>query len=123
MAQDAADALGFIAEYAKSGRSTCKQCKTAIADGELRIGKLVPNPYKAGSEMPLWYHRDCMFDNLRKGRAGKVRIYCEEDLKGFEGERSLGHHCCTLAILMHQHYDTLSLWICRPQESGQEGLR
>ncbi|PKA56486.1 Poly [ADP-ribose] polymerase 1 [Apostasia shenzhenica] len=29
------------AEYAKSGRSSCKTCKSAIAKDQLRLGKMV----------------------------------------------------------------------------------
>eukprot|EP00039_Didymoeca_costata_P007542 m.100957 g.100957 ORF g.100957 m.100957 type:complete len:99 (-) comp13730_c0_seq2:2933-3229(-) len=31
-------------EYAKSSRSSCRKCKSSIAQGTLRIAKLVQNP-------------------------------------------------------------------------------
>ncbi len=35
------DALPFRAEYAKSGRSSCKGCKSGIQQSELRLARLV----------------------------------------------------------------------------------
>lgn len=36
---------GFFAERAKTGRANCKKCKDKIDSGELRIAKLVTNPF------------------------------------------------------------------------------
>lgn len=80
---------GFQVEYAKSGRSTCKGCKSAIAQGELRIGKMVQSPHFDG-EIPLWHHRACLFkrekianealliglDNLRPDDAKSLKAQC-----------------------------------------------
>ena len=45
-----------ITELARSGRSTCKKCKTAIAKDVLRLGKV----FEAnGSQMKHWYHVAC----------------------------------------------------------------
>lgn len=33
--------LPFRAEYAKSGRSSCKACKSTIAAGELRLARMI----------------------------------------------------------------------------------
>eukprot|EP01104_Vermistella_antarctica_P004545 TRINITY_DN1497_c0_g1_i2.p1 TRINITY_DN1497_c0_g1~~TRINITY_DN1497_c0_g1_i2.p1 ORF type:complete len:368 (-),score=94.81 TRINITY_DN1497_c0_g1_i2:701-1747(-) len=80
------DARGFRVEYAKTGRSTCKdaKCKLPIATGEVRIAKMVQNPYTdSGADMPLWYHVQCVFDNLSRGRAGSKRIEVIDDLEGY----------------------------------------
>ena len=34
----------YCVEYAKSGRSTCKGCKSKIDLGEIRIGTITPGP-------------------------------------------------------------------------------
>ena len=48
-------------EYAKSGRSKCKKCKTAIEQGTFRIAKLVfDSRYDAWS--PNWYHPACFWE-------------------------------------------------------------
>lgn len=33
--------LPFVAEYAKSGRASCKICKQKIGEGSLRMGVMV----------------------------------------------------------------------------------
>lgn len=33
--------LPFLAEYAKSGRASCKACKTVIGKGDLRMAAMV----------------------------------------------------------------------------------
>lgn len=35
----------FIIEKAKSGRAACKKCKEKCAVGELRMGKVMANPF------------------------------------------------------------------------------
>lgn len=60
----------YCIEYAKTGRSGCKKCKTQIDKGVPRIGKITPNPFSDdGGEMKVWYHTRCMFETLkvRKG--------------------------------------------------------
>jgi len=37
--------LRFCVEYAKSGRSKCKGCGSAIEKGVVRLGKVVKNPF------------------------------------------------------------------------------
>jgi hypothetical protein len=45
-------------EPAASGRSKCRGCGQAIAQGELRFGERLPNPYAEG-EMTVWFHPQC----------------------------------------------------------------
>ena len=51
--------LPFRAEYAKSGRSSCKECKGKIEKGELRLAIMVP--FKGGEKIPNWYRLKCFF--------------------------------------------------------------
>ena len=48
---------GFKAEYAKSGRATCKGCSNKIEKSELRLGKMVTleNVETYIKEVPNWY--------------------------------------------------------------------
>lgn len=48
------ETLGFVAEYARSSRSTCRQCKQGIEENELRLGRLVPNPRYQKEPMANW---------------------------------------------------------------------
>lgn len=46
-----------IAEYAKSGRSSCKKCSETIAAKELRLG-LVTRDFR-GYDVTKWHHLGC----------------------------------------------------------------
>lgn len=39
------EAVPFAVEKAKTGRSACKKCKQKLAAGELRMSKVVDNPW------------------------------------------------------------------------------
>ncbi|KAL2247462.1 UNVERIFIED_CONTAM: Polynucleotide 3'-phosphatase ZDP [Sesamum indicum] len=52
----------IVAEYAKSGRSSCKKCSKAIASSSLRLGLVSKDP--RGFDMTKWHHLDCFpFNN------------------------------------------------------------
>ena len=50
--------MGGVFEIAPSGRAKCRGCARLIAQGELRFGDLLPNPYADG-DMTCWYHPLC----------------------------------------------------------------
>ncbi|KAG1667338.1 Poly [ADP-ribose] polymerase 1 [Nymphon striatum] len=50
----------FRAEYAKSGRSSCKGCKSSIAKDSLRLAIMIQSPMFDG-KVPNWYHESCFF--------------------------------------------------------------
>jgi hypothetical protein len=56
------DPADFKAEYAKSGRSSCKKCKEGIAKDDLRLARCVQSPHFDG-RMDTWYHFDCFFSS------------------------------------------------------------
>lgn len=64
------------AEYAKSGRSSCRTCKTPISKEVLRLGKMVQSPHFDGL-MPMWNHVSCI---LRKAK----QIKSCDDVEGIE---------------------------------------
>jgi hypothetical protein len=45
-------------EPAASGRAKCRGCARPIAQGELRFGERIPNPFAEG-ETTLWFHPLC----------------------------------------------------------------
>ena len=56
----------YCVEYAKTGRSSCKKCKSQIEKGVSRIGKVTPNPFSDdGGDMKVWYHMRCMFETFK----------------------------------------------------------
>ncbi|XP_020671975.1 poly [ADP-ribose] polymerase 1 [Dendrobium catenatum] len=64
------------AEYAKSGRSSCKSCKSAIDKDNLRLGKMVVATQFDGF-MPLWHHAGCI---LKK--ANQIKTF--DDVEGLD---------------------------------------
>ncbi|GKC36363.1 haloacid dehalogenase-like domain-containing protein, partial [Tanacetum coccineum] len=48
-----------MAEYAKSGRSSCKKCSEKIESKSLRLGSSSWDP--RGFENTKWYHVGCFF--------------------------------------------------------------
>uniref|UniRef100_A0A6I9R1H2 Poly [ADP-ribose] polymerase n=1 Tax=Elaeis guineensis var. tenera TaxID=51953 RepID=A0A6I9R1H2_ELAGV len=64
------------AEYAKSGRSSCKSCKNSIGKDELRLGKMVTATQFDGF-MPTWNHAGCIF---KKGN----QIKSVDDVEGID---------------------------------------
>lgn len=70
--------LPFRVEYAKSGRSSCRGCKTSIEQGSLRLAVMVQSGMFDG-KTPNWYHNACFF---KKQRPKSI-----DDIAHFEGIR------------------------------------
>ncbi|KAF6202111.1 hypothetical protein GE061_004509 [Apolygus lucorum] len=66
--------LPYRAEYAKSGRSTCKGCKTSIAKDVLRLAVMVQSPVYDG-KVPNWYHCMCFFGKQRPKTVGDIQHF------------------------------------------------
>ncbi|KAG8225244.1 hypothetical protein J437_LFUL008781, partial [Ladona fulva] len=73
-----AEDLPYRAEYAKSGRASCKSCKGSIAKDSLRLAVMVQSPMFDG-KVPNWYHSMCFF--------GKQRPKSVGDIDGFDSLR------------------------------------
>ena len=74
----------YVVGYAKLGTSGCRKCKIKIGKGELRVGKVVPNPFAdEGGDMRQWYHPLCMFETLLRTRANTKKIEESDDMEGF----------------------------------------
>ncbi|EEF41438.1 poly [ADP-ribose] polymerase 1 [Ricinus communis] len=67
------------AEYAKSGRSSCKTCKKPIDKEKLRLGKMVQATQFDGF-MPMWNHESCV---LKKAK----QIKSIDDVEGIDSLR------------------------------------
>ncbi|XP_032296678.1 poly [ADP-ribose] polymerase [Drosophila virilis] len=70
--------LPYMAEYAKSGRASCKGCKTVILKDSIRLAVMVQSPFHDG-KMPNWFHKDCFFKKQKPASVG--------DIKNFENLR------------------------------------
>ncbi|PSN54639.1 Poly [ADP-ribose] polymerase [Blattella germanica] len=65
------DDLPYRAEYAKSGRASCKGCKSPIAKDVLRLAVMVQSPMFDG-KTPHWYHFMCFFGRQRPKTIGDI---------------------------------------------------
>lgn len=69
----------IVAEYAKSGRSSCKKCSEKIDSKSLRLGLSIWDP--RGYENTKWYHSDCFFPL-------DVNLLSAESIEGFSQLKS-----------------------------------
>ena len=51
--------MAHLIEAAKSGRASCRTCKTTIGKGDLRLGEEVPNAFAPGEMTYSWHHLEC----------------------------------------------------------------
>lgn len=70
--------MPHIIEPAKSGRASCRTCRSPIAKGELRFGEEVPNAFAEGETTHQWHHLAC----AAKKKASQLR----EAMASYEGE-------------------------------------
>ncbi|XP_078256074.1 poly [ADP-ribose] polymerase 1 [Rhinoraja longicauda] len=61
----------FKAEYAKSGRASCKKCGESIAKDSLRLAIMVQSPMFDG-KVPHWHHYSCFWKRTRVGAPEEV---------------------------------------------------
>nr|GEX00658.1 HAD-like domain-containing protein [Tanacetum cinerariifolium] len=75
----------IIAEYAKSGKSSCKKCSEKIGSKALRLGLKVKDP--RGYDSVKWHHFKC-FGEMGSGSGCEVEaIKGFEELKGSDQEK------------------------------------
>ncbi|XP_062406361.1 poly [ADP-ribose] polymerase 1 [Sardina pilchardus] len=68
---DSQDDKLYKAEYAKSGRASCKKCKENIAKDSLRMAIMVQSPMFDG-KVPHWHHFSCFWQRAAVAAAGDV---------------------------------------------------
>ncbi|KAM8703187.1 hypothetical protein ACLKA7_007896 [Drosophila subpalustris] len=66
--------LPYMAEYAKSGRASCKGCKSPIPKDSVRLAIMVQSPFHDG-KVAQWYHKDCFFKKQRPASVGDIKNY------------------------------------------------
>ncbi|XP_049724171.1 poly [ADP-ribose] polymerase 1 [Elephas maximus indicus] len=66
----------YRAEYAKSGRASCKKCKENIPKDSLRMAIMVQSPIFDG-RVPHWYHFSCFW------KVGHTLPHPDVDVDGF----------------------------------------
>ncbi|CAB1435499.1 unnamed protein product [Pleuronectes platessa] len=83
MAESQEDKL-YRAEYAKSGRASCKKCKENIAKDSLRMAIMVQSPMFDG-KVPHWHHFSCFW--LRAAAQSPADIGGYSDLRWDDQEK------------------------------------
>ncbi|KAK5903551.1 hypothetical protein CgunFtcFv8_007323 [Champsocephalus gunnari] len=83
MAESQEDKL-YKAEYAKSGRASCKKCKENIAKDSLRMAIMVQSPMFDG-KVPHWHHFSCFW--LRAAAQSTADIAGYSDLRWDDQEK------------------------------------
>ncbi|XP_029448906.1 poly [ADP-ribose] polymerase 1 [Rhinatrema bivittatum] len=66
----------YRAEYAKSGRASCKKCRENIAKDSLRLAIMVQSPMFDG-KVPHWYHYACFWKQTSVHAPGDVDGFSE----------------------------------------------
>lgn len=87
--------MPHVIEPAPTGRAKCRGCGEKIAEGELRFGESVPNPFAEG-ETTHWFHPECgAFKRpepfLETLEARSEPLADAERLKA-EAQRGIAHH-------------------------------
>ncbi|KAM9552071.1 poly [ADP-ribose] polymerase 1 isoform 1-T1 [Salvelinus alpinus] len=81
---DAQEDKLYKAEYAKSGRASCKKCKENIAKDSLRMAIMVQSPMFDG-KVPHWHHFSCFW--LRASAHSPADIAGFSDLRWEDQEK------------------------------------
>ncbi|KAI3411871.1 Protein phosphatase methylesterase 1 [Globodera pallida] len=76
----------YGAEYAKSGRSSCKGCKQLISQSELRMAVRFASKFFDGMQ-ENWHHFECFWKKARKNEMNEAAIRGMEWLKWEDQER------------------------------------
>ncbi|XP_011098219.1 polynucleotide 3'-phosphatase ZDP [Sesamum indicum] len=102
----------IVAEYAKSGRSSCKKCSKAIASSSLRLGLVSKDP--RGFDMTKWHHLDCFpFNNSDS-------VSSAEAIAGFSSLKSIDQE--SVKKLMNE-VAQISEQVCRTDEKESKDTK
>ncbi|KAL7019197.1 hypothetical protein ACKWTF_011043 [Chironomus riparius] len=82
------DDFPFKVEYAKSGRASCRGCKSSIGKDDLRLARMVQSYHHDGKD-PHWFHMNCFFAKHRPKSIEEVEHFENiryEDQKTIRGK-------------------------------------
>ncbi|KAH8262068.1 hypothetical protein KR038_001987 [Drosophila bunnanda] len=79
--------LPYMAEYARTGRASCKGCKSSILKDHIRIAVMVQSAFH-DAKVPNWFHKDCFFKKQRPASVGDIHNF--ENLR-FNDQKDLEH--------------------------------
>jgi len=75
----------YSVEYAKTGRSSCKdtKCKKKIGEGSIRIAKIFDSPF-GDDKQTHWYHPKCIWNYFSRAKGSTKKVESTDDLQGFD---------------------------------------
>jgi hypothetical protein len=81
------DGYRYHVSYAPTGRATCAACKKAIAQGAVRVGRSMPNPFDAeggASDYTKFFHLPHAFEAMARSRCASKVVLTPGALKGID---------------------------------------
>ncbi|KAI1728748.1 poly(ADP-ribose) polymerase and DNA-Ligase zn-finger region domain-containing protein [Ditylenchus destructor] len=79
----------YCTEYARTGASTCRECKGSISESSLRMGTRFPSRKHEGMQ-ESWFHFNCFWRKPRK-TISESRIYGIDKLEETDRKRIKSH--------------------------------
>jgi len=112
---------GLTCELAKTGRSTCRKCRTTIEKGSPRVGM---QAWIVGRQALTWQHTECFLSNLTCGYEASGRTRCKITGESFKkGELKIGarSHTATSFYKLEAFEEVLEYVL--PWATSQESVR
>lgn len=78
----------YKVDYAPNDRSTCRESKTKIDKGTLRVGRMSPSPFDAehgNADLIHYYHHEHAWKAFLRSRCKSKVPLTTSDLQGFDG--------------------------------------
>jgi len=88
----------FLVEESPNARAKCKKSKVKIEKGEIRIGKIVKNPFHEDSTQTQWFKVEPFFEGQLKARKTTKTVQSTSDLIGYDNLDSKGQEKVTAAL-------------------------
>ena len=74
----------FAADYGKrAAKCQMSKCKQQIEKGNLRIAKIVKNPFSDEGDMKQYHHPKCLFDAFSRAKSTTKVIEDPGDIEGW----------------------------------------
>lgn len=81
----------FAADYGKrAAKCQMSKCKQQIEKGNLRIAKIVKNPFSDEGDMKQYHHPKCLFDAFSRAKSTTKVIEDPGDIEGWSNVNSEG---------------------------------
>ena len=98
----------YAVDYARMGTSSCKKCKQTLGKGDLRLAKVVKNPFTDDDkDMKHYHHPKCLFETFIRAKCTTRIIEEVDDIEEFSSLKDEDQDMInTLIIGMFNSYST-----------------